>query len=145
MAVMTTAGSTFGVSATLPGTYNNSGFNALTFTAVGEVTDMGEVGAEYSLVNHQPISARRVQKLKGSYDAGSITLQFGRDYTDAGQIAMQTALSSDTAVAIRIVLQNGKKLYFSGLVTSFKTNIGGVDQVTAASALVELTGDVLEV
>ena len=121
------------------------GFNALTFTSVGEVTDMGEVGAEYSLVNHQPISARRVQKLKGSYDAGSITLQFGRDYTDAGQIALQTASSSDNPVAVRITLQNGKKLYFTALVTSFKTSMGGVDQVTAASALCELVGDVLEV
>lgn len=142
---MTTAGSSFAVSATLPGTYNAAGFNGLTYTVVGEVTDMGEVGAEYSLTNHQPIAARRVQKLKGSYDAGSITLQFGRDYTDAGQIALQTALSSDAAISVRITLQNGKKLYFTGLITSFKTNMGGVDQVTAASALVELVGDVLEV
>lgn len=145
MPVMTTAGSTFGVSAVLPGTYNAAGFNALTFTTVGEVTDMGEVGSEYSIVNHNPISARRVQKLKGSYDAGSITLQFGRDYTDAGQTAMQTALSSDSAVALRVTLQNGKKLYFTGLVTSFKTSVGSVDQVTSASAVVELVGDVLEV
>lgn len=145
MSVMTTAGSTFGVSATLPATYNAVGFNALTYAAVGEVTDMGEVGSEYSLVNHSPISARRIQKLKGSYDAGAITLQYGRDYTDAGQSALATALGSDNSIAIRITLQNGKKLYFQGLVTSFTTAVGSVDNVTGGSCTIELTNDVLEV
>jgi len=145
MAVMTTAGSTFGVTATAPGTYNAAGFNALSFTSVGEVTDMGEVGHEYALVNHNSIAVRRVQKLKGSYDAGAVTLQFGRDYTDAGQTALTTALAADTSVSCRVTLQNGKKLYFTGLVTSFKTNVGQSDQITAASCVIELTGDVLEV
>lgn len=145
MAVMTTAGSSFALTATAPGTYNSTGFNALTFTTVGEVTDLGEVGHEYNLVNHLPVSARRATKLKGSYDAGSLTLQFGRDYTDAGQTALMTALSSDSPVSCKLTLQNGKKLYFQGLVTSFKTGLGNVDQVTGGTCVIELTGDVLEV
>ena len=145
MSVMTTAGSTFAISASLPSTLDAAGYNALTYTNVAEVTDIGEVGREYNLVNHSPIANRKVQKLKGSYNPGSITLQFGRDFTDAGQSLMRTAMLSDASYAIRITLQNGKKLYFTGLVASFKTNMGGVDTITSGTAQVELQEDVLEV
>lgn len=145
MTVMTTAGSTFKISASLPATYDATGYNALTYTAVGEVTDMGEVGREYNVVNHNPISARRTLKIKGSYNAGTISLQFGRDFTDAGQTLLTAAVASDNAYSVQITLQNGKKLYFTGLISSFKTSIGSVDQITAATANIELQTDVLEV
>ena len=79
MSVMTTAGSPFTISAGVPATLDAAGYNALTYTVVAEVTDIGEVGREYNLVNHSPIADRKIQKLKGSYNPGSISLQFGRD------------------------------------------------------------------
>lgn len=145
MAVMTSAGSTFAASASLPATYDAAGYNALTYTAVGEVTDMGEVGREYNIVNHVPLSNRRVQKLKGSYNAGAITLQFGRDFSDAGQTLLSAALASDNQYSFRMTLQNGKKLYFTGVVTTQKTNVGSVDNITGGSCQIELCTDVVEV
>lgn len=145
MTVMTTAGSQFKLSAAAPATYDATGYNALTYTLVGEVTDMGEVGREYNVVNHNPISNRLTQKIKGSYNAGSITLQFGRDFSDAGQTLLFTASRSDSPYTFVIILQNGKKLYFTGLVTSFKNSVGSVDQITAASCVIELQTDVVEV
>ena len=145
MTVMTTAGSQFKLTAAAPATYDATGFNALTMTLVGEVTDLGEVGREYNVVNHNPISDRRTKKIKGSYNAGSIALQFGRDFADAGQQLLFAAVASDAEYSMVIILQNGKKLYFTGLVTSFKTSVGSVDQITAGTCQIELQGDVLEV
>lgn len=145
MSVMTTAGSEFKISASLPATYDATGYNALTYTLVGEVTDLGEVGREYAVVNHNPISNRKTQKIKGSYNPGDLNLQFGRDFTDAGQTLLTAAVASDNAYSVQITLQNGKKLYFTVLVTSFKTSMGGVDQITAATAALTLQTDVLEV
>ena len=147
MTVMTTAGSQFKVTATAPATYDAAGYNAIYggMSLVGEVTDLGEVGREYNVVNHNPISNRLTQKIKGSFNAGSITLQFGRDFTDAGQSVLFTASRSDSPYSFVIVLQNGKRLYFTGLVTSFKTSVGSVDQITAASCVIELQTDVIEV
>lgn len=145
MSVMTTAGSTFGLSASLPATYDATGFNALTYTTVGEITDLGEVGREYNTVTHSPIGNRRTQKIKGSYNAGSMALQMGRDYTDAGQTMLQAALNSDNAYSIRVVLQSGKKLYFTGLVSSYKTSMGGVDQITGLNVNIEVVSDIVEV
>lgn len=145
MTVMTSAGSTFALSASIPATYDASGYNALTYTAVGEVTDVGEVGREYNLVNFNPLGTRITKKFKGSYQAGSITLQFGRDFTDSGQILLGAAAFSDNTYSFKITLQNGKKLYFTGMVMSLKTNVGSVDQITSASAQIELHTDVVEV
>ncbi len=145
MAVQTTAGSTFAISASLPATLDAAGYNALTYTVVGEVTDIGEVGREYNLVNHNPVATRKTQKLKGSYDPGTINLQFGRDFTDAGQALMFTASRSDATYSVRITLQNGKKLYFQALVTTFKTTMGGVDSITGGTSDLSLMEDVLEV
>lgn len=145
MTVMTSAGSTLALSATLPATEDAAGYNALTWTTVGEITDLGELGKEFNLVTYSPLGTRRVQKLKGSYNQGAMQMQMGRDTTDAGQTALQTARDSDAPYAFRLTLQNGTKLYFKAMTMGYKTNVGSVDQITAASATLELTSDIIEV
>lgn len=145
MTVMTTAGSTISLSATLPATYDATGYNALTWTTVGEVTDLGEAGKTFNTVNHSPIGSRRMIKLKGLYNNGSLQIQFGRDFSDAGQTAFQAARDVDTPYAFRIVLQSGKKLYFTGLVMDFKYKMGSAETVTAGSSTIELVQDIIEV
>lgn len=146
MAIQTSAGSTFAIATALPGTYDATGFNALTWQLVGEVTDIGEFGKEYNLVSHNPIAGRQVKKFKGSYNNGSIALQMARDQAIANnQDKLKTALASDASFAFRVVLQDGTKLYFTGKVMSYKNGVGGVDQMTAATAAIEIDGDIVEV
>ena len=70
MTVYTSAGSTLTISATIPSTFDSSGYAAV-FTAspgpavVGEITDLGEFGREYALVTHMPVGSRGTQKFKG--------------------------------------------------------------------------------
>lgn len=146
MAIQTSAGSTVAIATALPGTYDATGFNALTWNIIAEVTDIGEVGKEFNLVTHMPVASRQVKKLKGSYNNGAITLQMARDtQASANQDKLKTALGSDASYAFRVTLQDGSKLYFTGKVMSYKTQIGGVDQVTGASTAVELDNDIVEV
>jgi hypothetical protein len=145
MAIMTTAGSTLGVSATLPATNDAAGFGALTFTNVGEITNLGEFGKVYNLVSFVDIGNRRTRKLKGSYNNGSMQLQMARDTSDAGQQELLTALASDASYAFCVTLQNGTKEYFTAKVMDYKTNLGGVDTVSAASTTLEIDSDIVEV
>ena len=139
MTVRTSAGSTIKLSASAPATFDASGYNALSYTTVGEASDLGEFGREFALVTHMPVSTRGTQKFKGSFNEGSLTIQMGLDTDDSGQILAKAASMSDNAYSFLITTQNGDKYYFQARVMSFKVNIGGVDTITAATMMVEIT------
>jgi hypothetical protein len=139
MTVRSSAGSTLGISAGTPATFNEAGYEALTFTNIGEITDMGEFGREFNLVTHNPVGSRGTVKLKGSFNEGQMQLQLGLDTDDAGQILAKTASLSDADYSFDVETQNGDHYYFQAKVMSFKVSIGSVDSVTAATITLELT------
>lgn len=144
MAVQTSAGSTLSIASTLPTTYDSTGYAALTWKVIGEVTDIGEFGAEYNLVTHTPVGSRQVKKFKGSFNNGSIQVQMARDVDDDGQAALITASQSDASHAFKVTLQDLTKIYFTGMVMSYKTSVGSVDQITGATATIELDSAIVE-
>jgi hypothetical protein len=143
MTVRTSAGSTIAISATLPATFDEAGFSAagVVFKEIGEVTNIGEHGREYSKVTFQPLRTRATQKRKGSYDPGTIALQFGIDGDDEAQGLLKTASKSDNNYAFRLTYQNGDIEYFQAQVMSFKTSVGGVDDITSGTANLEINAD----
>lgn len=139
MAVRTSAGSTLQLSAGIPATFNLVGYEALTFTTLGEITDMGEFGREYALVTHNPVSTRGTQKFKGSFNEGQMVMQLGLDTDDAGQVLAKAAVVSDNDYSFKVTTQNGDIYYFQAKVMMFKVGVGSVDQITAANITLELT------
>lgn len=138
MTAFATAGSTIALSAGVPATFDGTGYAALTFTVVGEVTDLGEFGREYALITHQPIGNRRTVKKKGSYNDGQLTLQMALDTDDAGQILAKAAALSDNPYAVKITLASGDAYYCQVLVMSFKVGAAGVDNITSATMTCEI-------
>lgn len=144
MTVRTSAGTTLRITATAPATFDVSGYNTL-FTGsptpplVGEITDLGEFGREFALVTHNPVGTRGTQKFKGSFNEGTMALSLGLDTDDAGQILMKTASLSDNDYYFMVTTQNGDRYFFQGKVMTWKVGVGGVDQITTASATLELS------
>lgn len=139
MTVRTSATTTLHVSAAAPATFNAAGYAALAWTAVGEVTDLGEFGREFALVTHIPLASRGTVKKKSSFNEGSISLQLGLDTDDAGQIMIKTANLSDNDYSFKVTTQNGDLYNMQAQVMSWKVGIGGVDQITAATVSLEIT------
>lgn len=139
MTVRSSAGTSIKISAGTPATFDSAGYTALTFTTIGEVTDLGEFGREYNLITHNPLGTRGTVKLKGSFNEGSISMQLGLDTDDAGQILAKSASLSDNDHSFVIQTQNGDKYYFQAKVMSFKVGVGSVDSVTTATVTLELT------
>lgn len=142
---MSSAGSTLAISAGLPSANTQAGYEALTFTPVGEITDLGEFGKEFALISHTSLGERRTRKLKGSYNQGALQLQMARDSADAGQQLFLVALDDDASYSFRVVLQDGTTEYFTGKVMSYKTQVGSVDQITGAQTTLEVDSDIVEV
>jgi len=141
----TSAGTTIGVTADAATSYDASGFGALVFDLIGEVTDLGEFGREYAAVTHNPLGDRRTVKRKGSYNDGTVAMTVARVPGDSGQTVLQEALDSDDNYSFNVTLQDGTELYFEAQVMSYTTNVGSVDQITTASVSLEITNDIIEV
>lgn len=139
MTARSSAGATFSLSAAQPATYTEAGYEALTWTEVGEVTNLGETGREYNQVTHQPLKTRGIVKLKGSFNAGSFELQFAYDSDDAGQILLRAASVDDDNYSCKILYQDGSARYFQGQVMTFKQGVGGVDDITSGTSMIEVT------
>lgn len=143
--VQTSAGTTFALSADAPDTYDESGYADLTYTTVGEITNIPEYGGAYSLVTHEPLGDRSVVKRKGTLNHGSVTLQIGKDIEDAGQVLLKTAYGEDEVYSFKITLQDGTVQYTSGQVFSYTTNVGNSNQITGISAQIEFDTEIIEV
>lgn len=140
MTAYTSAGSTLGISATLASTFDQTGFDALTHTLIGEITDIGgDIGRIYNLVTHNPLASRATVKKKGSYNSGSMTIQLALDNDDAGQVIAKAALLSDNNYSFKLTTQSGDIYYFEAMVMGFPVNVGGVDTITNATLTLEIT------
>ena len=139
MAVVTSAGSTLGISSSDPATYDAAGYSALTFVEIGEITDLGEFGRQYNLVTHNPIASRGTQKFKGSYNEGTMSLTLALDTDDAGQVAVKAAVNSDANFSFKLTHSSGDFYYFQAKVMSFRVSVSNVDAMTTATVELELT------
>lgn len=136
---ITFAGSTISLSAGAPATYDAAGFALLTFTALGEVVSVGDRGRTYTDVSYNSLAERGTLHRKGSYDEPETPFEIGVDRTDAGQILMKTASTSDDEYAFKIEYSNGEIDYFQGLVFSFVTNGGDSDTMRMATSNIRIS------
>jgi hypothetical protein len=127
----TVAGSVLSVSTGVPATYDSAGYAALSWTAVGEITNIdGELGRQYNVVEHSPIATSQTIQKKGGYKLGSIDLVVAWDQADAGQDLCRTAADDpDDVLSVRIVKQSGAIRYFTAQVSKFTEKFGTSDSV----------------
>ena len=144
MATQTVAGARFSISATIPATFNQAGYEAV-FTAspgasvIGDVTDGGQHGRMYNVVTHNPIGSRGTQKFKGSFNEGQKVFNLAVNPDDAGQSLAITALDSDSDYSFKVLYQDGSADYFQAKVMGFQKSTTGVDTMLTATLTVEIT------
>ncbi len=117
------------------------------FVKVGEVTDFGEFGREYVLIEHEPVDVRGTQKVKGGFNEGSFNFVMAEDLADAGQDLMRIAVDEDALRAMKIELDDDAlgasgstptTYKFDALIMSFVSQFGTRDTVVGASVQMEL-------
>lgn len=153
MGVQTAAGSKLYISDSAATASTQSAFESLTYLEVGEITDLGEFGAEFSNITHTSLGDRIVRKFKGTEDPGSLQLQLGYDPDDTGQAECKTALASDNEWAFKVTLNDAgtgspsspTTFYFRGRVMSFKRQVGGPESVVGAQCNIGINTRPIEV
>ena len=141
------AGSTVYIAAGAPVTEDEAGYSALSWVEIKEVTDIGMIGPEMAVINHNPVSENVTYKLAGSLNAGSLDLKGARAPSDPGQALLILAQKNagQLPYSVKVELSEGSAIYAGALVTSYKTSIGGQSQVTAFESKVEISGGVTDI
>jgi hypothetical protein len=130
MTFQTVAETTLHVSAAAPATYDAAGFAALTWTAVGELTDIGSVkGRSYNVSTHAPVGSAQQTQKKGSYTLPNADFSCAWDEDDAGQIIIDTGSKTNDTYSFKLTKQDGSIRYFTAPIMSFVENNGTVDDV----------------
>jgi len=144
MALTEGIGGFLSVSAATPATFDAIGYVALTFTEIGEVSEVPEFGAAYSPVTFTPLKTGIVNKFHGELNYGSITVPLGYDSANAGQIILIAALASKDEISFRETRSDGSIRYIMGKVMSFPRG-QSVGSVNMASCNIEFTRADVEV
>ncbi len=113
-----------------------SAYAALTWVEIGGVESIGEFGDTASQITFTGLGDNRVQKLKGAYDAGDLTVAAAWGPLDAGQIAARAAAATKFAYAIKVTFEDSADandtdsvFYFHARVMSAKKSVGGANNV----------------
>ncbi|WP_430233957.1 hypothetical protein [Nitrosomonas communis] len=150
MSLFKSAGSTLHISAATPGSFNQAGYVALSYTKVGQIESIGDFGNEREINKFIPLDTGIAMKVVGSSDAGAPDIVVALDTDDAGQIMMKAASKSDNAYSFKVTSKQGDIYYFQGYVKKWKVQIGDGNAITKAATAIEIDSqqggtDVIEV
>jgi hypothetical protein len=124
-----------------------------TYTEISFITNMGEFGRTYDEIKFTSLEDRAVLKFKGQYDDGTMQLDLGRAAADAGQAAAIVARDTDFDYNFKVALNDASTtsgatpttFIFKAKVMSYTTNVGNVNQVTAAKITLSIkSGSIVE-
>lgn len=139
MALQTSTGVRYYISAALPATNDKLGYDALTWTEVGEVESLSTYGATQTEVNFTNLADGILKKFKGTTNYGSMTVGMGYDETDAGQLLLEAASGGAANLTVhshKVVYPGGRVDAFQGYVFGYDKTPGSIDNVIMSSSTI---------
>jgi len=132
-AVQTLVDSQILISAGLPASDDATGYDALSFTAIGQVTNWTPGGRLHTLTPSNPINQRKTDFYKATYNNGTDNVVVNRDDDDAGQVIALTAEGSDANFSFQVIYQDATEDFFQAKVASFITGAGDANAIVSAT------------
>ena len=129
-----------------PATYDAAGFNALTWVEITELSSIGELGGQHTVVTHIPVGTAAVVKRAGSTNYGTMEMTGART-TEAVQDSVRSVFASRASTPFKVVYPTalGETDMFTGICTNVRTNVGNADQILGLSLTCEIDNEVLSV
>lgn len=125
------SGATVSISATLPDTYDQAGYEStdIVFTAISEAESYGNHGMTATIIEFTPVDTAVVAKVKGSKNYGTMTMMFGHMPGNAGHVIVAAAAESNNHYSVKIRYQDGEVHYLDVLVAKHENQDGSVNDV----------------
>lgn len=131
-----------------PATYDSTGFEALTFETIGDITSIGALGGTGQVTEFINLATGIVEKFIGSINYGSAAVSFGKDFADAGQQFISDAFdgtNSRATCSFVITTPSGYSLYFTAKVSADSFDGFEPNTVVMGSTTLEITNKILPV
>ncbi len=154
MPVFATAGSKVYIGGTLEsgtGELTALDFDDIVWTSIGNLESIGSVGDSSNSVDGTFIDRKRVLRMKGVRDGGTMELVAGLSYTDAGQLALIAAEKSDYEHAFKIEFadkptgvgaKNSTRM-FVALVMSAAEQLDGADNIMKLNSSLAINSNIV--
>lgn len=111
------------ISLTKPATNTIAGYTALTWSKIGGVVTIGQIGFNHATIEAPDLETGITQTLKGARSGTGGQIAFRQITADAGQTAVATANEGETEVALQIVDPDGTNSdYWTGIIHSLVDN-----------------------
>lgn len=140
--VTTSIGTTFFVSAAFPATDDVAGYELLTWTKVGEISEYGDIGSTTELLEHTPVETGIKEKIYGTRDENGYSLKVAKDITDSGQDIVEVAYNSIPAayISTKLVEVDGSIEYAKCAIAGKPVNFGSASNIKQVSLDLMVTG-----
>lgn len=128
---VTVTGATLAISATLPATYDQAGYEStdMVYTTIGEIENFGNHGGTKQIVEFTPADTGVVAKMAGSKNYGTMSLTMAHIPTDAGQAILEAAFESTNHYSAKMTYPSGRVHYMDVLVGKNENQDGDANAV----------------
>lgn len=133
-----------------PATLDKAGYEALTYTNIGEVTNIPDFGATIQVVESNPLATGITEKFVGFANNGSVALEADYDDEDAGQSLATDAVDTGHAsfgqeFSFELTYSSGAKRYWVGRFFSATEVPGSANSMVTTTMNVEINTPILKV
>jgi hypothetical protein len=139
---MSISGARMYVSAQLPATYDQAGYEASAVSSslveIGYVENFGNHGVKANIIRATPVATAEVHKIKGSKDYGSMDLAILSIPSDVGQTLLRAAAESQNHYSVRFDYPDGEVHHLDTLIGSFEYRDGGADDIMRIGVMLEI-------
>jgi hypothetical protein len=128
-----------------------SDFNAVVWTEVKGLTNLGSAGDTSELISSNQIGIARTRKMKGTRNAGAMQVVADLDYADAGQLALIAAEKSQHTYPFKVVFNDAppagtpSQRYFVALVMSAGEQWNEANSAMALNSTLEIDSNIVRV
>jgi hypothetical protein len=114
-------GTTLAIATGIPATFDEAGYEAMTWVNIGGLVSIGEVGDEHETITVPDLTLGRIRTIKGAAVGTTIPVALREVLSDAGQTAAQAAAKgAGGEYSFRISEPGGTEQYVSGVAMSWK-------------------------
>jgi hypothetical protein len=133
-----------------PATFDQLGFEALTFTQIKQVTNIPTFGPEIQVVTSEPLETGITEKFIGFVNYGSTSIEADLDDEDAGQaLALNACTPGDASFgasfSFKIEYASGAVRYFVGKFFSANETPGSANSMIGTAMNLEINSKILKV